>query len=115
MAVPAVCALGVPLLPVVLPGANVSPGNRTSSLFTADGFTVIAALVPDDFVPSVMSVAVHVQAPAVLFVTLKVRVPEAKAAFAGNTALASLLLMPIVSLGVFTKFQLASTALTVRL
>src|SRR6266481_5986025 len=106
MGVPAVCALGVPVFPVLLPGAYVSPGRTTSSLLTAAEFTVIAVLVPDDFVPSVMSVAVHVHAPAVLFVTLKDLVPEAKAAFAGNTALASLLLMPIVSLGVFTKFQL---------
>ena len=102
-------------MPVLLPGANVSPGSTTSSLFTAAGFTVMAGLVPDDFVPSVVSVAVHVQAPAVLFVTLKFLVPEAKAAFAGSTALASLLVMTIVSVAVLATFQLASTALTVRL
>src|SRR2546425_13232094 len=115
MVVLAVCALGVPLLPVLLPGANVSPGSTTSSLFTAAGFTVMAGLVPDDFVPSVVSVAVHVQVPAVLFVTLKFLAREAKAAFAGSTALASLLAMTIVSVAVLATVQLASTALTVRL
>src|SRR6266566_3658066 len=110
MAVPAVCALGVPLLPVALPGASVSPGSTTSSLFTAAGFTVMAGLVPDDFVPSVVSVAVHVQAPAVRFVTLNDLAPETNAAFAGNTALLSLLVRPIVSVAVLATFQLASTA-----
>src|SRR6266404_9164202 len=114
MAVPAVCALGVPVFPVLLPGAYVSPGRTTSSLFTAAEFTVIAALVPDDFVPSVMSVAVHVDEPAVRFVTLKDLVPETNAAFAGKTALPSVLVRPIVSVAVVAAFQLASTALTVR-
>ena len=115
MAVPAVCALGLPILPVLLPGTSVSPGSKTSNLLTAAGFTVMAAHVADDFVPSVMSVAVHVHEPAVLFVTLKDLAPEAKAEFAGNTALPSLLVMPMVSIAVLTMFQLASTALTVRL
>src|SRR6266404_1250318 len=110
MGVPAVCALGVPVFPVLLPGAYVSPGRTTSSLLTAAEFTVIAVLVPDDFVPSVMSVAVHVDAPAVRFVTLNDLAPETNAAFAGNTALLSLLVRPIVSAAVLVTFQLASTA-----
>ena len=60
----------------------------------------------------VMSEAVTVQLPAVLFVRLKVLVPLTSAALAGKVALASLQVIAIVSL-VLTRFQLASTALTV--
>src|SRR5205823_1741808 len=66
-------------------------------------------------VPSVMSVAVTVCAPAVLRVTLAVRVPADNAPLAGSVALASLEVIPTVSVAVVTVFQLASTALTVRL
>ena len=63
--------------------------------------------------PSVLSVAVRVAAPAVFNVTLKACVPALKAAVAGKVALASLDVMPTVSVTVLTRFQLASTALTV--
>ena len=39
-AVPAVCAVGVPVLPVRVPGAAVSPGINTWSWVAAPGFTV---------------------------------------------------------------------------
>ncbi len=55
-----------------------------------------------------------VQLPAVLLVRLKVLVPATIAALAGNPTLASVLVMPTVSL-VLTRFQLASTAFTVTL
>src|SRR5439155_431569 len=60
-----------------------------------------------------MSVAVTVQLPAVLRVTLKFFVPAAKAALAGNVALASVEVIPAVSVMVLTTFQFTSTALTV--
>ena len=60
----------------------------------------------------VVSEAVTVQVPAVLLVTLKVLVPATRAALAGKVALASLEVIATVSL-VLTRFQLASTALTV--
>src|SRR3989442_1764720 len=60
-----------------------------------------------------MSVAVTVQFPAVRRVTLKFFVPAAKAALAGNVALASVEVIPAVSVMVLTTFQFASTALTI--
>src|SRR6266705_1659997 len=59
-----------------------------------------------------MSEAVRVALPAVLRVTLRLLAPLTSAALAGIAAFASLELMATVSL-VFTRFQLASTALTV--
>src|SRR5438046_848883 len=61
-----------------------------------------------------MSEAVKVQLPTVLLVTLKDFVPALNAALAGNPAFTSVEVMATVSL-VLTTFQLASTALTVRL
>ena len=43
--VPSVCAVGVPVLPVVVPGAAVSPGTSTWSLANAVALTLKAALV----------------------------------------------------------------------
>ena len=43
--VPATCAVGVPVLPVVVPGFDVSPGRRTCSLFTVPRLVVTMALV----------------------------------------------------------------------
>src|SRR5438093_224304 len=60
-----------------------------------------------------MSVAVTVWLPAVLRVTLKFLVPATSAALAGRIALLSLDVIPILSITVLTRFQLASTALTV--
>src|SRR2546425_3990107 len=44
--VPANCALGVPVLPVALPGAAVSPSTSNCSFVNAPTFTVTLALVP---------------------------------------------------------------------
>src|SRR2546422_2434935 len=65
--------------------------------------------------PSVTSVALKVCEPAVLSVTLSVRVPETKAASAGKVALASVEAISTVSVMVLTTFQKLSTALTVML
>src|SRR5438876_11933760 len=62
-----------------------------------------------------MSEAVTVWLGKVLSVTLKLFTPEAKAALIGNVALLSEEVMPTVSVTFVTTFQLASTALTVRL
>ena len=62
--------------------------------------------------PLVMSVAVNVFEPAVFGVIEKVFVPATSAALAGSAALASVEVMPTVSVEL-TTFQLASTALTV--
>src|SRR6266481_3518086 len=64
--------------------------------------------------PSLISVAVTVALPAVFKVTLKVLVPETRAAFTGKLASESLEVIPTVWF-VLTTFQLASTALTVTL
>src|SRR5436309_1564167 len=64
--------------------------------------------------PSSRSVVERVALPATFKVTLKVCVPLASAAFAGNDALASLEANAMVSF-VLMEFQFASTALTVTL
>src|SRR5947209_892579 len=61
-----------------------------------------------------MSVAVNVFEPAVFAVTENVWVPAARAALAGSAALASVDVIPTVSVEL-TTFQLASTAFTVTL
>ena len=63
--------------------------------------------------PSVTSLAVTVRLPVVWRVTLKVPLPETSAALAGKLALLSEELIPMVSATVLTRFQFASTALTV--
>ncbi len=78
----------------------------------APTLTVMEGLVLAVMKLCVTSEAVTVRLPAVLSVTLKVCVPAASAALAGRPALASLEVMATVSL-VLTRFQLASTALTV--
>src|SRR5213078_2342809 len=115
IAVPAVCAVGVAaVLPVAVPGAATSPGSRICSLVTAPGLTVMGGLVLEVLAPSVMFVAVTVQLPTVLKVTEKVLVPEASAALAGCVSFGSVVVIPIVLAGAeLTRFQLASTALTV--
>src|SRR5437660_1625831 len=60
-----------------------------------------------------MSDAVNVALPAVLGVTEKVFVPTTRAALAASVVLASLEVMPTTSVEL-TRFQLASTALAVR-
>src|SRR5437879_3379457 len=114
-AVPAAWAVGVPVLPVAVPGATVSPGTNTCNFANGPTFTVIEGLVFAVLLPSVTSLAVTVLLPAVLKVTLKLCVPATKAALAGWVSFRSLVLMPTVSVTVPTVFQLASTALTVTL
>src|SRR5258706_24804 len=64
---------------------------------------------------SVVSLAVTVALPAVFKVTLKIFAPETSGAPPGMVALLSLDVIAAVSLTVETKFQSASTALTVTL
>src|SRR5216117_689776 len=106
-AVPAVCAVGVPVLPVAVPGAAVSPGTNTCNFANGPALIVTEGLVLAVLVPSLRSV--------VLKLTLKVCVPATSAALAGRTALASEEVIPTVSVTVVIGFQLASTALTVTL
>src|SRR5256885_2053468 len=75
----------------------------------------MAGVVLAVLLPSVTSEAVAVWLPAVLNVTLKLCVPALSAALAGKMALASEEVMPAVSVMLVTRFQLASTALTVTL
>src|SRR5437762_1138463 len=102
-AAPAVCAVGVPVLPVTVPGAAVSPGTNNCNFTKAPVLTVMEGLVLGVLEPSVLSVAVTVAVPAVFNVTLKVCVPALKAALAGNVALASLEVIPTVSV-LLTRF-----------
>src|SRR5439155_1131534 len=95
-AVPAPCAVGDPVLPAAVPGAAVSPGIRICILVNAPEFTVMEGLVLAVLVPSVMSVAVTVQFPAVLLVRLKFPVPATNAALAGRRSLGSAQVMPTV-------------------
>src|ERR1051325_2857243 len=115
--VPAVCGVGVPILPppATLPGAAVSPGTRSCNLANAPTFTVKVGLVLLVFEPSVMSLAVRVQLPTVQFVRLNDRVPDVSAVFAGNTVFGSVLARLIVGVTLETTFQLSSSALTVTL
>src|SRR5215510_1463805 len=64
-AVPAVCVLGDPVLPLPVPGAAVSPGTNSWSFTNAPVLTVIEGLVLAVLLPSLMSVAVRVRVPAV--------------------------------------------------
>jgi hypothetical protein len=59
-AVPALCALGVPVLPVAVPGAAVSPGTSSCSLAKAAALTVIDGLLLSLLLPSLTSEAVKV-------------------------------------------------------
>src|SRR5947207_577653 len=75
-AIPAVWTEGVPILPLVLPGAAVSPGTNNCSLTNGPGLTITLLLVLAVNAPAA-SVAVMVRAPEVLNVKLeRVRVPE---------------------------------------
>ena len=101
-------------MPVAVPGAAVSPGARSCNLANPAELTVIEALVLLVTLAWVVSEAVKVHVPAVLFVTLKFLAPLTRAALAGRPALASVEAMATRSF-VFTKFQKASTELTVTL
>jgi hypothetical protein len=100
-------------LPVLVPGAAVSPGISTWSFESAAVLTVILALVFAVLAPSVASVAVIVAVPEVFNVTEKVVVPETKLPFAGRSAFESVEVIAIESVAELIRFQFASTAFTV--
>ena len=118
-AVPAVRAVGEPVLPEPVPGDAVSPGTTSCSFTNAPALTVTLALVLAVSVAAA-SVAVMVRAPAVLNVKVEsVRVPATKVMFPAVAPLSSVMaalvsVLPMATLGValLTTFQLASTALT---
>ena len=69
---PAVSAVGVPILPVAVPGAAVSPGANSCSFTNAPALTGIEELVFGALPPSEISEAVTVALAPVFRVTLKV-------------------------------------------
>src|SRR5207247_9255238 len=71
-AAPAVCGVGVPVLPLAVLGAAVSPGTRIWSLVNGPTSTGIAALVLAVTPACVASEAVTVAVPGVCNVTLRV-------------------------------------------
>src|SRR5262249_44591954 len=77
-AVPAIWAMGVPVLPVGDPGAAVSPGRRICSLAKAPAMTGTAGEVFAALLPSERSEAVTMA--VLLRFTLNVCVPAARAA-----------------------------------
>src|SRR5262249_27228455 len=83
-------------------------------LLAAPAFTVMVGLVLDDFVPSVISLAVTVCEPMVRSVTLLVLDPADNAPLDGSVALESLEGMPTVGV-LLTRFQFASTELMMTL
>src|SRR5260370_33211113 len=97
-ALPAVCPVGVPVLPVALPGEAVSPGASTCSLLNAPAATVIAGLVLLPTAGCVTSATVTDALPAVLSVTLDVLLPQTNAALAGSAAFGSVEVICVVSL-----------------
>ena len=105
----------MPVLPVGVPGAAVSPGSSNCNLAAAPEFTVMAGLVLAALVPSLTSLAVIIWEPAVAKVTLKVWAPASSAASAGRIAFGSDVVMPTVSTTVLIRFQKSSTARTVTL
>ena len=78
-AVPAVCVVGVPVLPVLVPGAAVSFGINTCNFVAVPALIVTLPLVPVFPVPEV-AVKVPVVALPVYFIPSVVRVatPELK-------------------------------------
>src|ERR1043166_6938255 len=78
-----------------------------------DGLTEMAGLVLGALLASVTLVAVMVKLPLALKVTLNDFVPATRAAFAGRVAVESVEVIFTVSVTVLTRFQLASTAVTV--
>ena len=77
----------MPVFPVAVPRAVVSPGASNCNFANRPGLTVIDELVLGVLLPSEMSVAVVVALPAVLRVTLKVWTPPRMAALPGGSAL----------------------------
>src|SRR5947208_15631212 len=71
---PAVCAFGEPVLPLVVPGTDDSPGTSNCSFAKAAALMIIPDWVPV-IEPVVVSVAVKERVPTVLNVALKVCAP----------------------------------------
>ena len=113
--VPAVWANGVPVLPIAVPGAAVSPGASNCSLANDPAPTLIGPLVLLPLLPSLASVAVTLRLPDVFNVTLKVCVPAIRAELAGSVALPSEEVIPTVSVTFVMRFQFASTALAMTI
>src|SRR5262249_19081870 len=117
---PAVRAVGVPVLPVVVPGAVVSPGTSNCNCVNAPALTVIFGLVFAVSVP-LGSLAVIVRVPTVRNVKDdNVRVPETKVMLpavpplsSATIALGSVAVIVTFGVAPATTFQFASTALTV--
>src|SRR6185503_5937063 len=118
-AVPAPRAVGVPILPVAVPGAAVSPGTSSCSFTKVPAFTVTFALVLD-VSAAAASVAVIVLVPAVLKVKLdrvpvpatNDRCPTVPPLSSAITAAVSVLVKVTLGVALEATFQLASTALT---
>src|SRR5207302_1465681 len=125
-------AAGVPVFPVALPGEADSPGTNNCNRAKVPTLTVSTGLVlaatPAWVVSEAVSVAVpavldgsdtsdavRVAVPAVISVTLGVTEPPTRAASEGRMALVSDELRSTVSVTLHTRFQKASTALTVAL
>ena len=102
-------------MPATVPGAAASPGARICNLANVPALTAIDGLVLLALLMSLLSAAVSIALPAVFKVTLKIWAPLASAVPPGGIALLSVEVMPTVSLTVLTRFQFASTALTVTL
>ena len=100
---------------MLVPGAAVSPGAKTCNFAKAPGFTVIPGLTLGLLLLSVRLLVVRVEVAVVFRVTLKDRVPPTSAELAGKMALVSEEVTPMISVTFVTRFQLASTALTVML
>src|SRR5260370_6610326 len=81
--VPAVSGEGVPVLPVALPGAAVSPGTSNCSFTNAVALIVIPELVPALTALLLAAEAVTVCLLAVLSVSLTVCEPALNAALCG--------------------------------
>src|SRR5438034_10385558 len=102
--------MSLPATPVIYP---LSLHDALPILVAAPALTVIAGLVLAVLESSVMSVAVTVQLPAVLFVTDSDRLPETRAEFGDTPALLSVEVRPTMWVTLETTFQLASTPRTV--
>src|SRR5712691_6814361 len=113
----AVSAVGVPVLPVAVPGEAVSPGINSCSFAKAPAFTVTLAVV---YPVNPVALAVMVRVPAVLKVKLdraavppdKVTLPVVAPLSSAMAALASELVRVTLVVAVAITFQLTSTALT---
>src|SRR5437879_5457573 len=88
-AAPAVCAEGVPVFPLGVPAALLSPGTRICNLANAPALTVIAGLVLTGLLPSLLSTAVISQVPAVKFVNPNTLLPATNGVIAGCRSLGS--------------------------